>query len=67
VEASISSYGVPVLCVDNSKEELAHVESIGASISTKQSDGHNLLSTLHFDLINDPWPFQNESLGAIII
>ena len=29
-------------------------------------EGSKLLSTLELDLINDPWPFDQESLGAIV-
>jgi len=61
----ISSLGVPVLCIDNNKDALGYIESL-TTLSQEQHDCSNHLTTLEVDLINDPWPFKNETLGAII-
>lgn len=52
----ISSFGASVLCVDNSKDSLSYLELMQ----------NRNISTLYLDLIKDPWPFPEESLGAII-
>ena len=61
----LSTFGVPVLCVDNSKDSLQYIESMIGVLSGNQKNKINL-TTLEIDLIHDPWPFKNESLGAII-
>jgi SAM-dependent methyltransferase len=58
----VSSFGVPVLCIDNDRKALDFIESL----EPDQPEGSKLLSTLELDLINDPWPFGNESLGTIL-
>ena len=58
----LASFGVPVLCIDNDRAALDFIESIASN----QPEGGRLLSTLELDLINDAWPFGEESLGAII-
>lgn len=58
----LSSYGVPVLCVDNDRKALDFVESL---VQTQQA-GRNLLPTLELDLNGTKWPFEPESLGGII-
>jgi SAM-dependent methyltransferase len=58
----LASFGVPVLCIDNDRAALDFIESIASN----QPEGGSLLSTLELDLINDAWPFDEESIGAII-
>ena len=58
----LASFGVPVLCIDNDRNALDFVEAQ----EPDQPEGRRLLSTLELDLINDPWPFDEDSLGAII-
>ncbi len=57
----VSSFGVPVTCVDNDKQALAHITSLSSSLPPQAN-----LTALHLDVINDPWPFEEESLGAIL-
>jgi SAM-dependent methyltransferase len=59
----LSSFGVPVLCIDNDRDALDFIESSRVS---EQPDKSNLLTTLELDVINSSWPFEKESLGAII-
>lgn len=59
--ACIAAFGVPVLCVDINNDALEYINS-----SLKKSSDFNQLTTMQLDLINDPWPFEDESLGAII-
>lgn len=61
----LSSFGVPVLCIDNNRGALDCIKSSESPILKKPKD-YKLLDTLELDLIDDPWPFNNESLGAII-
>jgi SAM-dependent methyltransferase len=63
--ACIASFGVPVLCVDINNAALEYIES-SVSLSLEKSKKFNRLTTMQLDLINDPWPFEDESLGAII-
>ena len=60
----LSTFGVPVLCIDNSNESLQFIESLKKDSINIESK--HLITTLELDLINDPWPFKKESLGAII-
>jgi SAM-dependent methyltransferase len=60
----LSSFGVPVVCADNCAEALEYIESL--DVSGNQEHGGRLLSTMSLDLVNDPWPFQEKTLGAII-
>lgn len=60
----LSTLGVPVVCIDNSKESLRFIESL--KIDSRNVETRNLITTLELDLINDPWPFNKETLGAII-
>lgn len=60
--ALVSSYGVPVLCVDRDRNALDYIDALGLA---QQEDGR-LLSTLELDLEDAPWPFEAESLGAIV-
>jgi SAM-dependent methyltransferase len=63
--AYIASLGVPVVCIDINDEALKFIES-SVSLTTASSNNPNKLITLKLDLINDPWPFRDESIGAII-
>ncbi len=63
--AYIASFGSPVLCVDNNDDALTFITS-GVNLTTAQLENRNLLRTLRLDLLDDPWPFKEESLGAII-
>ena len=60
----LASYGASVLCVDNNKEALEHIDSLAIEIQSHSPKAR--LSTLNLDLINAIWPFEKESLGAII-
>lgn len=63
--ACIASFGVPVVCIDINNDALEYIKnSISLSLST--SNNFNQLTTMQLDLINEPWPFEDESLGAII-
>jgi len=53
----IADFGTKVFCLDNNPEALEHI----ASLETKGQ-----LQTQHVDLLKDPWPFEDNSLGAII-
>jgi len=55
----LSSFGVPVLCIDMNRDALNFIES------SKKENG-NLLTVAEFDLFNNPWPFGDETLGAIV-
>ncbi|KAA0894241.1 class I SAM-dependent methyltransferase [Oryzomonas rubra] len=55
----ISSFGAPVICVDIDQQALDFIKE------SLNEDG-NLLTVEQLDLINDHWPFENNSLGAII-
>ena len=61
----IASFGVPVVCVDINNNALKYIKS-SISLSLENSKVFNLLTTMKLDLINDQWPFEDESLGAII-
>jgi SAM-dependent methyltransferase len=63
--AYIASLGVPVVCIDINDEALKFIKS---SVSLKMARSNNTyqLITLKLDLINDPWPFRDESISAII-
>jgi len=63
--AYLASFGVPVICIDFNNDALEYIQS-SANLSGEHSKGYGLLTVLKLDLINDPWPFQNESVGAII-
>ncbi len=63
--ACIVSFGVPVVCVDINNDALEYIKS-SVSLSLPKSKEINQLTTMQLDLINDPWPFEDESLGAII-
>lgn len=63
--AYIASFGVPVVCVDINNDALEYIES-SVSLSLAKSKNFSQLTTMRLDLINDPWPFEDESLGAII-
>ncbi len=63
--ACIASFGVPVVCVDINNDALEYIKS-SISLSLAKSKDFNQLTTMQLDLINDPWPFEDESLGAII-
>jgi len=58
----ISSFGPPVLCVDNDKAALAFIDGLDIN----QVRENKLLPTLELDLANSPWPFKEGSCGAII-
>jgi SAM-dependent methyltransferase len=63
--AYIASLGVPVLCIDINDDALEFIK-FGINLTTAELKDPNLLNTLKLDLINDPWPFKDESIGAII-
>jgi SAM-dependent methyltransferase len=63
--ACIASFGVPVVCVDINNDALEYIKS-SVSLSLAKSNYLNQLTTMQLDLINDAWPFKDESLGAII-
>ncbi len=63
--AFIASFGVPVVCVDINNDALEYIKS-SVSLTLSKSKKFNQLITMQLDLINDPWPFEDESLGAII-
>jgi len=63
--ALIASFDRPVVCVDINKDALEFIES-SINLSLAKSKEFNQLNTIRLDLINDPWPFEDESLGAII-
>ena len=53
----IASFGAPVICVDIDEDALRSV----SQLRTKSK-----LVLLRLDLEKDPWPFEPESLGAIL-
>lgn len=55
----LSSFGVPVLCVDFNREALSFIES-------SQRGKAHLLTVLELDLFNDVWPFGVQTLGAVV-
>jgi SAM-dependent methyltransferase len=55
----ISSFGVPVICIDVDRKALDFIKAT-------QDEKECLLTVEQLDLVNDPWPFEDESLGAII-
>ena len=63
--AYIASFGVPVVCVDINNDALEYIKS-SVSLSLAKSKNFSQLTTMQLDLIKDPWPFEDESLGAII-
>jgi SAM-dependent methyltransferase len=63
--AYMASFGVPVVCIDFNDDALEFIKS-GVNLTTARLNNPNLLTTLKLDLLNDPWPFKNESIGAII-
>jgi SAM-dependent methyltransferase len=63
--AYIASFGVPVLCIDINDDALEFIKT-GINLTIAKLKDPNLLNTLKLDLINDPWPFKDESIGAII-
>jgi SAM-dependent methyltransferase len=63
--ACIASYGMPVVCVDINNDALEYIKSSVSLSLTKSKDFHQF-TTMQLDLINDPWPFEDGSLGAII-
>ncbi len=63
--AYLASFGVPVICIDFNNDALEYIQS-SANLSSEYSKDCGLLTTLRLDLISDPWPFDNESVGAII-
>ena len=58
----VASFGAPVLCIDNDRNALEFVESLDLG----QPGDSKRLPTLELDLIDCPWPFGKDSLGAII-
>ncbi|MDR3490926.1 MAG: hypothetical protein P4M12_02645 [Gammaproteobacteria bacterium] len=62
--ACLASFGADILCVDNNIEALECICSLASEM--KRIHSKPCLSTLNLDLINAPWPFTKESLGAII-
>jgi SAM-dependent methyltransferase len=63
--AYIASFGVPVLCIDFNEDALEFIK-LGANLTTARLNNPNLHTILKLDLLNDPWPFKDESIGAII-
>lgn len=61
----LASYGVPVICIDNDINALNFIET-GLDSATTGMPPPRLLSTLRLDLENEPWPFGDETVGAII-
>jgi SAM-dependent methyltransferase len=67
----MSSLGCTVLCVDNDPEALAAIQDTsfslwGAPQIEDQGCGPGLLIPLSLDLAHDPWPFAENSIGAIL-
>ncbi len=63
--AYLASFGVPVMCIDCNNDALEYIQS-SANLYGEHSKDYGLLTVLKLDIITDPWPFENESLGAII-
>jgi len=56
----LSGIGLDITCVDNDRKALR-------VISDQLSEfGPGKLSPIYCDLIDDPWPFQPESFGAVV-
>ena len=63
--ALLASLGVSVICIDINNDALEYIQS-DVHLSSEHSKDYVLLTVLKLDLLNDPWPFANESVGAII-
>ncbi len=61
----LASLGVPVVCIDINNDALDHIKS-SIQLSSEQPKGYGQLTVLKLDLINDPWPFKDESIGTIV-
>ncbi len=59
----VASYGAPVVCIDINNVALDFIKSSEDSLLAKLN---HKITTINLDLINDQWPFEDESLGAII-
>lgn len=55
--AYIASLGVDVVCIDDDREALNHLTTL--------PEAHRL-TAVKLSLLDDPWPFTNESVGAIV-
>lgn len=61
----ISSFGVPVICVDINDNALEYIRTY-TNLPSDHSQTQGLLTAIKLDSLHDPWPFANESVGAII-
>jgi SAM-dependent methyltransferase len=61
----LSSFGVDVICLDNNEDALSYIKSYYPKALTR-TEGLGNISTLKIDLVDDPWPYREESIGAII-
>lgn len=55
--AHIAAYGVNVVCIDNDPLALRHIMTL--------PDAHRL-TTVQMDVVNDAWPFDLQSVGAMV-
>lgn len=67
----MSSLGCTVLCVDNDPAALAAIQDPSFSLwgtpkIEDQGRGPGLLIPMSLDLVHDPWPFAENSIGAIL-
>ena len=55
--AYIASFGANVVCIDGDTAALDHIKTL--------PEAHRL-TTMKLHLLDDPWPFVHESVGAIV-
>jgi len=63
--AFVASYGVPVICIDNSEDALEYIKA-GENLTSAKLKNPKLLSTIKMNLKTEEWTFEDESISMII-